>query len=142
MFCVCPPQILLSKFPARRAAGASQFILTFYIKWKDITDITDITLVHFSTHLHSGTFRTTILLSSPGRCKELKGRRLHNIYLYTRFVYYKGIKSRGCSLNIVFFLKFFWIFRTLPVLLQRWCSTCLACVHTLTSRENRVRKIY
>ena len=48
----------------------------------------------------------------------------------------------GCSLNIVYFLKIFWIFWTLPVLLQRWCSSCLACVHTLTSRENRVRKIY
>ena len=50
--------------------------------------------------------------------------------------------NTGCSLNIVFFLKIFWIFWTLSVLLQRWCSTCLACVHTLTSRENRVRKIY
>ena len=48
----------------------------------------------------------------------------------------------GCSLNIVFFLKIVWIFWTLSVLLQRWCSTCLVCVHTLTSRENRVRKIY
>ena len=31
-----------------------------------------------------------------------------------------------------FFLKILWIFWTLPVLLQRWCSTCLVCVHTLT----------
>ena len=30
-----------------------------------------------------------------------------------------------------------WFFWTLPVLLQRWCSTCLVCVHTLTQRENR-----
>ena len=51
-------------------------------------------------------------------------------------------QGTGCSLNIVFFLKIFWIFWTLPVLLQRWCSTCLVCVHILTSRENRVRKIY
>ena len=29
--------------------------------------------------------------------------------------------------------------RTLPVLLQRWCSTCLVCVHTLTPREDRER---
>ena len=29
---------------------------------------------------------------------------------------------------------FFW---TLPVLLQRWFSTCLVCVRTLTPRENR-----
>ena len=32
-----------------------------------------------------------------------------------------------------------------PVLRQRWCSTCLVCVHTLTPRENqrktRVRNI-
>ena len=28
---------------------------------------------------------------------------------------------------------------TLPVLLQRWFSTCLVCVHTLTPRENRER---
>ena len=27
----------------------------------------------------------------------------------------------------------------LPVLLQRWCSTCLVCVQTLTRRENRER---
>ena len=47
--------------------------------------------------------------------------------------------STGCSLNIVFFLKIFWLFWTLPVLLQRWCSTCLVCVHTLTPRENRER---
>ena len=30
-----------------------------------------------------------------------------------------------------------WFFWTLPVLLQRWFSTCLVCVHTLTPRENR-----
>ena len=34
-----------------------------------------------------------------------------------------------------------WFFWTLPVLLQRWCSTCPVCVHTLTPRENRVRNI-
>ena len=45
----------------------------------------------------------------------------------------------GCSLNIVFFLKMLWFFWTLPVLLQRWCSTCLVCAHTLTLRENRER---
>ena len=38
-----------------------------------------------------------------------------------------------------FFLKILWFFWTLPVLLQRWFSTCLVCVHTLTPRENRVR---
>ena len=32
-----------------------------------------------------------------------------------------------------------WLFWTLPLLLQRWCSTCLLCVHTLTPRENRER---
>ena len=47
----------------------------------------------------------------------------------------------GCSLKIVFFLKILWFFWALPVLLQRWCSTCLVCVHTLTPRENRVRNI-
>ena len=35
-----------------------------------------------------------------------------------------------------------WFFWTLPVLLQRWLSTCLVCVHTLTPRENRVRNIF
>ena len=39
----------------------------------------------------------------------------------------------------VFSLKFDDFFWTLPVLLQRWCSTCLMCVHTLTQRENRER---
>ena len=39
--------------------------------------------------------------------------------------------NTGCSLNIVFFPSF------LPVLLQRWCSTCLVCVHTLTPRERQ-----
>ena len=38
-----------------------------------------------------------------------------------------------------FFLKFFWFFWTLPVLLQRWFSTCLVRVHTLIPRENRER---
>ena len=44
----------------------------------------------------------------------------------------------GCSLNIVFFLKMFWFFWTLPVLLQCLCLTCY-CVHTLkpTGRQNR-----
>ena len=46
----------------------------------------------------------------------------------------------GCSLNIVFFfLKVLWFFSTLRVLLQRWFSTCLVCVHTRTPRENRER---
>ena len=30
-------------------------------------------------------------------------------------------------------------FLTLPVLLHRWFSICLLCVHTLTQRENRER---
>ena len=47
----------------------------------------------------------------------------------------------GCSLNIVFFLKVLWFFWTLPVVLQRWCSTCLVCVHKLRPRENRVQNI-
>ena len=29
-----------------------------------------------------------------------------------------------------------WFFWTLPVLLQRWFSTCLMCVHTLIPRES------
>ena len=49
------------------------------------------------------------------------------------------ISCTGCSLNIVFFLKILLFFWPLPVLLQRWCSTCLVCVHTLTPRENRER---
>ena len=32
-----------------------------------------------------------------------------------------------------------WFFWTLSVLLQRWFSTCLVCVHKLSSRENRER---
>ena len=38
-----------------------------------------------------------------------------------------------------FFLKILLFFWTLPVLLQRWFSTCLVCVHSLTTRENRER---
>ena len=53
------------------------------------------------------------------------------------YVFYDKICT-GCSLKIVFFLKFFWFFWTLPVLLQRWCSTC-HCVHSLTPRGNRER---
>ena len=45
--------------------------------------------------------------------------------------------STECSLNIEFFLKTLLFFLTLPVLLQRWCSTCLVGVHT--QRENRER---
>ena len=47
--------------------------------------------------------------------------------------------NTGCSLKIMFFLKILWFFWTLPVLLHRWFSTCLVCVHTLTPRENRER---
>ena len=43
--------------------------------------------------------------------------------------------------NLVFSLKL-WFFWTLSVLLQRWFSTCLVCVHTLTPREYRVRNIF
>ena len=54
------------------------------------------------------------------------------------------LKRTGCSLNIVFFLKMLWFFWTLPVLLQRWFSTCV-CVHPLTprgkQRKARVRNI-
>ena len=39
----------------------------------------------------------------------------------------------------VFSLEFMFFFWTLPVLMQRWFSTCLVCVHTLTPRENRER---
>ena len=45
----------------------------------------------------------------------------------------------GCSLIVVFFLKISWIFWTLRVLLKRWCSICLVCVHTVTTKENRER---
>ena len=45
----------------------------------------------------------------------------------------------------VFFLKIFEFFWTLPVLLHRWCSTCLVCVHTHWQRgkteKSRVRNI-
>ena len=59
---------------------------------------------------------------------------------FLRAVNYRWyLSTTGCTLNIVFFLKIFW---TLPILLQRRCSTCLVCVHTLTPRENRVRNIY
>ena len=44
--------------------------------------------------------------------------------------------STGCSLNI----KMLWFFLTLPVLIQRWCSTCLVCVLTLTPRQNSERQ--
>ena len=54
--------------------------------------------------------------------------------------------NTGCSLNIVFFLEILWFFWTLPVLLQRWCSTCHLVVHAwgpvYTPREARVRKIF
>ena len=52
-----------------------------------------------------------------------------------------SVHCTGCSLNIVFFLKMLRFFWTLSVLLQRWCSTCLVCVHTLAPSENRVRSI-
>ena len=50
------------------------------------------------------------------------------------------VYGTGCSLKIVFFLKILWFFWTLPILLQRWFSTCLVCAHTLTPRENRERQ--
>ena len=46
---------------------------------------------------------------------------------------------QGVHEKLCFFLKILWFFWTLPVLLQRWCSTCLVSVHTLTPRENRER---
>ena len=45
----------------------------------------------------------------------------------------------GCLLNIVFFSLKMWYSWTLPVLLQRRCSTCLVCVDTLTPKEKRER---
>ena len=48
----------------------------------------------------------------------------------------------GCLLNIVFFLNILWFFWTLPVLLHRWCSTCLMCVHTLTHQEKTESGIF
>ena len=45
------------------------------------------------------------------------------------------LNNKGCSLNIVFFLKMLWFFWTLQVLLQRrWCLTC-HCVHTHTEEK-------
>ena len=41
----------------------------------------------------------------------------------------------------MFFPLNFVILWTLPVLLQRWFSTCLVYVHTLRPRENRVQNI-
>ena len=52
------------------------------------------------------------------------------ILIYCPFIHI----HTGCSLNIVFFLKILCFFWTLPVLLQRRCSTCPVCVHTLTPR--------
>ena len=49
------------------------------------------------------------------------------------------VHGRWYRVFIVFYLIFFRFFETLPVLLQRWCSTCLVCVHTLPQRENRER---
>ena len=33
-----------------------------------------------------------------------------------------------------------WFFWSLPILLQRWCSTCLMCVRTHTDTEGKQRK--
>ena len=48
-----------------------------------------------------------------------------------------SLKYRVFIKYCVLFLKMLRFFSTLPVLLQRWCSTCPVCVHTLTPRENR-----
>ena len=37
-----------------------------------------------------------------------------------------------------FFLKILWFIRTLPVLLQCWCFTCLLYIHTLTPRVRNI----
>ena len=56
----------------------------------------------------------------------LKGlKTCSDIHIQYSYVLY----GTGCSLNIVFLLKKLWFFWTLPVLLQRWFSTCLVCVH-------------
>ena len=44
-----------------------------------------------------------------------------------------------CSLNIVFFLKMFWFFWTLQVLLQRWWLT-FHCAHTHSDTEGKPRE--
>ena len=47
---------------------------------------------------------------------------------------------QGVHWILCLFLKILWFFWTLPVLLQRWFSTCLVFVHTLTPREGKYRK--
>ena len=44
---------------------------------------------------------------------------------------------QGVHQILGFFLKILWFFLTLPVLLQRWCSTCRVCVHTLTGKTEK-----
>ena len=67
-----------------------------------------------------------------------QGFGMHYImsYFMLYYIYYR-VFIKYC----VFFLKMLWFFWILQVLLQRWCSTCLVCVHTLTRRKARVWNI-
>ena len=51
-------------------------------------------------------------------------------------------RKQSYTLDIVFFLKMLWFFWTLPVLLQRWCSTCLVCTYTDTEGKQRKARVW
>ena len=92
-----------------------------------------------------GLASTTWEISTPGQLENDKRFRLRKqickLHIH-KWMYLQACNLWTRTLNIIlcFFLKILWSFWTLPVLLQRWFSTCLVCVHTLTPRENRERQ--
>ena len=90
-------------------------------------------------------FFSTLLMSVPlfvvitaYGSHTFRCRSISISHLFPPFMSYIRGTCTGCSLNIEFFLKMFWFFWTLSVLLQCWCLTC-PCVHTVTPMENRER---
>ena len=51
------------------------------------------------------------------------------------------IACQVCQDEILWFFLYSWFFWTLPVLLQRWFSICLVCVHTDAKGKQRKARV-
>ena len=83
--------------------------------------------------------------STPILVQKHKKGRWENLLDTPIFAHHflTDILVQGVHWILCFFLKMFWIFLTLPVLLQRWSSTCHLVVQAwspvFTPRKNRER---
>ena len=132
-------------FPPKKTCMTYRWLFCF---WKDASN-EPIHAVEFTrksedcnkTHMRIKAifaFFSTLLMSVPlfvvmtaYGSHTFRCRSISISHLFPPFMPYIRGTCTGCSLNIEFFLKMFWFFWTLSVLLQCWCLTC-HCLHTLT----------